>query len=92
MELGVLQELMARTYGERDRARGVSSTVAWLSEELGELAQAVRKGTKQEQLHELSDLIAWVASLANQLELSLDEAMARYANGCPKCAATPCRC
>ena len=29
---------MARTYGARDRARGREATVAWLTEELGELA------------------------------------------------------
>ena len=92
MELGRLQELMAHTYGERDRARGIPATVAWLAEELGELAQAARKGTKAQQLHELSDVLAWLASLANQLGLSLDEAAERYAQGCPKCAATPCRC
>jgi NTP pyrophosphatase (non-canonical NTP hydrolase) len=92
MELGQLQELMALVYGERDRARGVPATIAWLVEELGELAQAVRKGTPEEQLHEISDVLAWIASLANQLGLSLDEAVSRYAHGCPKCAATPCRC
>ncbi len=92
MELGELQELMARTYGERDRTRGLDATVAWLAEELGELAQAVRKGTPDQQLHEFSDLLAWLASLANQLGLSLDEAVARYAAGCPKCAAMPCVC
>jgi NTP pyrophosphatase (non-canonical NTP hydrolase) len=92
VELGQLQELMAGIYGERDQARGVPSTVAWLAEELGELAQAARKGSKAEQLHELSDVLAWLASLANQLGLSLDEAVSRYADGCPKCAAAPCRC
>ena len=37
MELGDLQARMAATYGERDRARGIPATVAWLTEELGEL-------------------------------------------------------
>jgi NTP pyrophosphatase (non-canonical NTP hydrolase) len=92
MELGQLQDLMVRTYGERDRVRGVPATVAWLAEELGELARAARKGTREEQLHELADVLAWLASLANQLGLSLDEAAERYAEGCPKCAAIPCRC
>jgi NTP pyrophosphatase (non-canonical NTP hydrolase) len=87
-----LQILMLRTYGERDAARGSAATLAWLTEELGELARAVRKGTREEQLHELSDVLAWVASLANQLGLSLEEAVARYENGCPKCHASPCRC
>ncbi len=92
MELGELQRLMAETYGAQDRARGVPASVAWLTEELGELAQAVRKGTPDEQLHELGDVLAWLASLADQLGLSLDDAVARYADGCPRCATIPCRC
>ena len=89
---GELQQNMEAIYGARDRARGVPATVAWLAEETGELAKAVRKGTRAEQLHELGDVFAWLASLANQLDLSLDEAVGRYANGCPRCGATPCAC
>ena len=81
---------MARTYGERDRARGRAATVAWLTEELGELAQAVRKGDDAQRLHELGDVLAWLASLAGQLGLSLEEAAARYADGCPRCGGSPC--
>jgi NTP pyrophosphatase (non-canonical NTP hydrolase) len=91
-ELGDLQRLMEITYGERDTARGISATVAWLAEEVGELAKAVRKGGRQEQLHELGDTLAWLASLANQLGLSLDDAVARYASGCPRCGSAPCVC
>lgn len=83
---------MARTYGARDRARGRDATVAWLAEELGELARAVRKGSPEEQLHELGDVLAWLASLADQLGLSLEEAAARYAQGCPRCGNIPCAC
>lgn len=92
MDLAAFQDLMARTYGERDRRRGVPATVAWLTEELGELAQAVRKGTRDEQVHELGDVLAWLASLAGQLGIDLDEAAARYAAGCPRCGAMPCAC
>jgi NTP pyrophosphatase (non-canonical NTP hydrolase) len=87
-----MPDCMERIYGERDRARGTSATVAWLAEELGELARAVRKGTREEQIHELSDVLAWTASLANQLGLSMDEAMSRYRDGCPKCGGAPCSC
>src|SRR5438105_14229999 len=52
-DLASFQELMERTYGGRDRARGRPATVAWLAEEVGELARSVRKGTADEQLHEL---------------------------------------
>jgi NTP pyrophosphatase (non-canonical NTP hydrolase) len=92
MELAALQDVIERTYGVRDRERGVAATVAWLAEELGELAQAVRKGTHEQQVHEVGDVLAWVASLANQIGVDLDEAVARYARGCPRCAALPCGC
>jgi len=90
--LAAFQELMRATYGERDAARGRTTAVAWLAEELGELAQAVRKGSPAQQLHELGDVLAWLASLANQLGLSLEEAVARYAAGCPACGRLPCAC
>ena len=92
MELVHLQQVIERTYGERDRARGVPSTVAWLAEELGELAQAVRKGSRAEQEHEFADVLAWVASLANQMDVDLTAAVERYAQGCPRCHASPCTC
>ncbi len=92
MQLDEFQSLMARTYGERDRARGIDATVAWLAEELGELARAVRKGTRAEQLHEVGDVLAWLASLTDQIGLTLDEAAHRYESGCPRCGAIPCSC
>ncbi len=92
MDLAELQALMHRTYGERDSDRGIPASVAWLVEEVGELAQALRKGTKAAQLHEFGDVLAWLASLANQAGISLDDAVAMYRNGCPKCHAIPCGC
>ena len=38
MDLGTVQGLMEETYGDRDRARGLPAAVAWLAEEVGELA------------------------------------------------------
>ena len=83
---------MEKTYGLRDSERGLAATVAWLAEELGELAQAVRKGTPEEQLHEIGDVLAWVASLAVQLDLSLEEAVSRYVDGGPRGRTRPCKC
>jgi NTP pyrophosphatase (non-canonical NTP hydrolase) len=92
VDLRELQDVIERTFGERDRARGVPASVAWLAEEVGELAQAVRKGTHDERVHEFADVIAWVASLANQTGVDLTEAIERYATGCPRCSAIPCAC
>jgi NTP pyrophosphatase (non-canonical NTP hydrolase) len=91
-ELSEFQRRMEATYGARDRARGIPATVAWLAEEVGELAKAARKGSRAEQVHEVGDVLAWLASLANQLDISLDEAIARYEHGCPRCGAVPCSC
>ena len=90
MDLATLQDVIERTYGARDRERGVPSTVAWLAEEVGELAQAVRKGSRAQREHEFADVLAWVASLANQLDVDLTTSVQRYAEGCPRCGAVPC--
>jgi NTP pyrophosphatase (non-canonical NTP hydrolase) len=92
VNLAELQSTIERTYGGRDRERGVPATVAWLAEELGELAQAVRKGTRAEIEHEFSDVLAWVATLANMVDVDLTAAVDRYRDGCPKCHTTPCTC
>jgi len=90
MELDAFQGLMNDLYGQADRDRGIPSTVAWLCEELGELAQAVRKGTVDEQLHELGDVMAWLASLANQLDLRLEDAVDRYVTDPPQVPRPSC--
>jgi len=92
MDLAQLQDVIERTFGDRDRARGTAATVAWLAEEVGELAQAVRKGNRDQQVHEFGDVIAWVATLANQMGVDLTEAVERYAAGCPRCGTLPCSC
>ena len=92
MQIGEFQALMVDLYGEQDARRGIPATVAWLCEEVGELAQAVRKGTPEQQAHEFGDVIAWVATLANQMGIDLAAALKRYAAGCPRCATSPCTC
>ena len=92
MDLTELQRLMNETYGDADKERGIAASVAWLVEEVGELAQALRKGGRAQQLHEFADVLAWTASLANQAGVDLNEAVERYANGCPVCEGVPCEC
>jgi NTP pyrophosphatase (non-canonical NTP hydrolase) len=79
-------------YRERDGARGTDATFRWLTEEIGELARAIRKGDEVNLVHEFGDVLAWLASLANLLHVDLEDAVARYADGCPRCGLTPCDC
>lgn len=92
MDLAELQDVIERTFGDRDRERGVPASVAWLAEEVGELAQAVRKGDHAQQMHEFGGVLAWVATLANQVGVDLAEAVRRYESGCPRCSRLPCAC
>ena len=92
MELGEFQELMRRTYVERDARRGADATFRWLTEEVGEVARAMRTGDAAGREHEFGDALAWLASLANLLDVDLERAASRYAQGCPKCGQIPCGC
>ena len=92
MDLAEVQRVMRDTYGDRDLRRGPDATFRWFTEEVGELARAIRTGDRDNLVHEFSDVLAWLTSLANLLEVDLTDAMARYAAGCPKCGASPCTC
>jgi NTP pyrophosphatase (non-canonical NTP hydrolase) len=92
MEISELQEALRATYLGRDERRGPDATFRWLTEEVGELARALRRGDPGELRHEFSDVLAWLTSLANLTGIELSEAAGRYADGCPKCGASPCTC
>lgn len=92
MEIAELQQALRRTYYRRDVERGRDATFRWLAEEVGELARALRHDEPDQLAHEFSDVLAWLASLANLSGVDLDVAAARYAEGCPKCRASPCAC
>jgi NTP pyrophosphatase (non-canonical NTP hydrolase) len=92
VQLGDFQELMRRTYLERDERRGRDATFRRLVEEVGELAKTLRGESAEARTEEVSDVLAWLASLANQAGVELEAAAARYADGCPKCRRIPCAC
>lgn len=90
MEIAAFQDVLRRTYVKRDTQRGIDGTFRWLTEEVGEVARALRGDGDLE--HEFGDVLAWVGSLANLVGVDLERAAARYASGCPKCGAIPCGC
>lgn len=93
MTLADLQELIRVMYSSKDEARGVDGTFMWLMEEVGELAAALREGTKEEQALEFADVLAWLATIANVAGIDLQAAVhQKYGQGCPGCGARVCVC
>ena len=92
MDISELQDVLRRTYLERDARRGPDATFRWLTEEVGELAKALRGKDRENLQHEFGDVLAWLTSLASLTGVDLQETAERYANGCPKCGHIPCKC
>ena len=91
--LADLQALIEKMYTAKDQARGVEGTFMWLMEEVGELAAALREGSKAELAAEFADVLAWLATIANVAEIDLQQAVLdKYGNGCPGCGEFICVC
>jgi NTP pyrophosphatase (non-canonical NTP hydrolase) len=87
------QTLIAEMYSQKDAARGIDGTFMWLMEEVGELAGALRQGTREELAAEFADVLAWLVTIANVAEIDLEQAvLAKYGRGCPGCGQMVCRC
>ncbi|HVV98961.1 MAG TPA: MazG nucleotide pyrophosphohydrolase domain-containing protein [Planctomycetaceae bacterium] len=91
--LADLQALIEKMYTAKDQARGVEGTFMWLMEEVGELAAALREGSKEELAAEFADVLAWLATIANVAGIDLQQAVLdKYGNGCPGCGEFICVC
>lgn len=93
MTLREFQQLIRNMYHDKDAARGVEGTFMWLTEEIGELATALRSGSPEEQALEFADVLAWLATIANVVDVDLELAIAKkYGQGCPGCGQISCTC
>ena len=93
MKIQEFQKLIEAIYYERDSARGLAGTHMWFCEEVGELTRALRRDNRDELEGELADVLAWLSTLASIAGIDLEAAAhKKYAEGCPRCAATPCAC
>jgi len=101
MTLREFQTQLREMYHDKDAARGVEGTFMWLTEEIGELATALRThasgaaspATKQELALEFADVLAWLATIANVVDVDLEAAVAaKYGTGCPGCGQRTCTC
>jgi NTP pyrophosphatase (non-canonical NTP hydrolase) len=87
------QDLMKKIYYERDLKRGPYKTALWLISEVGEFSDALIQFNKSELEAEAADILAWLCSICNLLEINLEEAaFKKYGGKCPKCHSIPCIC
>jgi NTP pyrophosphatase (non-canonical NTP hydrolase) len=93
MHIHEFQEMMRRIYFHRDSKRGAKGTYDWLKDEVNELGDAMKENNTKALRNEFADVLAWLASLANVLEINLEKAtLTKYNGTCPKCQKTTCRC
>lgn len=71
----------------------MKGTYDWLVDEVRELGEALDGNDKEALEKEFADVIAWLASLANVVDVDLEKAaLNKYDNKCPKCRHSPCQC
>ena len=93
MHINEFQKMMRQLYFERDSERGAEGTLDWLKDEVEELKEALKEGDIQAAEKEFADVLAWLASLANIVNVDLEKAaLSKYSNKCPKCGLSPCNC
>jgi len=80
-------------YREHDSRRGVENTLKWFLSEVYEFTKAIEKRDLKSIKEEAADVLAWLSSVLNLLDIDLEEAaLSRYGGGCPKCNSIPCKC
>lgn len=93
MDIQAFQDLIQRTYHRRDKKRGLDKNFLWFTEEVGELAEAVRKRDRREISREAADVLAWLSTICSLSGVDLEKAaLAKYGKGCPRCKEIPCSC
>ncbi len=93
MKISHFQQQIRETYFDRDHQRGVEKNFLWFTEEVGELAEAIRKRDQKGMEEEMADVLAWLSTLANLLDIDLEAAAGKkYGSGCSRCQRSPCAC
>jgi NTP pyrophosphatase (non-canonical NTP hydrolase) len=84
---------MREIYFEKDYKRGINETFKLLVKEVNELGEGILKKDIENIKSEAADVLAWLASLCNLLNINLEEAaLFKYDDKCPKCCKKPCLC
>ena len=80
MEISALQKIVKDRYFKTDNARGIYHTALWFHEEVGELSSAIASGDIQNAKEEFADVLMWLLTLANLMNVDMEEVVAAYLN------------
>ena len=80
MLIAEFQQFIRDRYLATDSARGAPATFLWFAEEVGELAHAIARrqrgdGDPANLQEEFADVLAWLTTLANILDVDLTKAV-----------------
>ena len=78
MEISALQKIVKERYFETDSGRGIYHTALWFHEEVGELSSAIAGGDKENAKEEFADVLMWLLTLANLMEVDMEEVVENY--------------
>ena len=87
LTITAFQNLIRDRYLPTDKTRGITGTFLWFMEEVGELATSLqenapdRSPTQAQQANlaaEFADVLAWLTTMANIMEIDLEEALTKY--------------
>ncbi len=78
MDISALQALVKERYFKTDNERGLFHTALWFHEEVGELSSAMASGDKENAKEEFADVLMWLMTLANLMDVDMEDAVAAY--------------
>lgn len=78
MEISALQKIVRDRYFKTDSERGIYHTALWFHEEVGELSSAIASGDTVNAKEEFADVLMWLLTLANIMEINMEDAVSTY--------------
>lgn len=78
MEISTLQQIVRERYFENDSKRGIYHTALWFHEEVGELSSAIASGNIDNAKEEFADVLMWLITMANILNIDMEEIVDTY--------------
>lgn len=87
-------DMFKKLYGDVNQVMHFSDVGFHFMEEVGEVAMAIRNGTRKMLEYEVADVFVWLMAIAMRRDIKnlSDIFFERFPNSCWKCGKNPCKC